>query len=1205
MFAAGKPVWYLPLAVLFAVAVLFTFHFGYDRYFFAHTRNPDVTDQFGFLSAESVAALKDDARLHHALLGLTESIAHTSSELGQKYGLEGVADFGLALGDSMVELRKRNELEAQKRGLLEDFAKGVGNVLGGLGVNTTGGLGGILGNLGTALTNGLATPALFLGIGVGVGASTGLNITDTKNAQAQASRVASTFNATATGLNLAAQNIGSGLAGQIAPSLGQSGGLTGSIGPAAFALASGIGNATAKALNLTSQNFQPSSDGGIQAIAGNLGLGLSTPIVSNIDFQAVMKSANGGGVGASIMKQLPAIAAAAGNGLGEGARNGLGLQQTGQTPRSLGKRQDPADPLQGVDVPATVNQFTKGLSQSLLTGVDVTKLAGSLNLTGNIGDIGSNLDLPSLASGAGSGIGLGLAIGLSLRPVDAGSLIEKNGNDGGSGTALIAETFTQNLVSNLLLNSTIVQSAGSTLTKNAPQFLKDANVAKAAEGFARGSIEGISVALSSIGGIQNLISGNFSNDAMMNVPTLQPTGFNDSLNGSAVSFARGFMGEGTILVGNVLRTMGGKADKAQTPLRLRGLEVPASKAAVAPYSTIIARQAQENTSTVPLAISEATLMGAGQFGINLLTCQGIGGLASVALGAMSGQKDKSSMEGMMSGLDPRVLSSLPQGPVQFTSEGNTFRVVLKDAEISINSLPFKRFGVLTALHVVFMVISFLFTLPLYLILGVVWRLSVLAGYPVNEAKNKKWRLGLLITFAITALIGTILGIAGMGSSRHFRDAHGVFGLIALILMFPTVGFTIARLRSEALYPSPSTFAGIKAPIALLKSPDQKIYLISGFLIQLVFALGQITFINGFSTLRSISLCVVDAVLTSNAVVGLMGLLLMVQITAAGMVAIRTWLEQHIAKREKAGVQRTTILEAGNRTRKDSIATFGFGRTRSNAPAPLNLDRPALQQRATGELKGFADEKISTPFNVRKAGAEDTAAFNNPRQLNRQPSPDVQENPFLSPDKQRDLDERVYPQTADYQYTYKSAVDDNTDYYSVPVGYVPQQGTVRSGRPSSDLLDPLDSPMPATLRAGDSKQTDYMGPRRGNGSPPKTQGVTTADLFPPPPPPPMDPQMQLTAKSASSSYSRPFNEVPLFLILLTAIPLTIFLVATLAYLTFRSNPFATFRTRRHKLQSDPDTALKTPDIEHALPTVETVAQRREMRVAYQQAQGCEN
>lgn len=351
----------------------------------------------------------------------------------------------------------------------------------------------------------------------------------------------------------------------------------------------------------------------------------------------------------------------------------------------------------------------------------------------------------------------------------------------------------------------------------------------------------------------------------------------------------------------------------------------------------------------------------------------------------------------------------------------------------------------------------------------------------------------------------------------------IFGLIALIIVGPTVGFTIARLRSEALYPGPATFSGIKAPFALFKSPDQRIYIISGILVQLSFALGQVTFINGFSALRSISLCIVDAVLTSNSVAGLMGLLLMVQITAAGLVGIRTWLEQHIAKRERAGIQRVNVIEAGGKTRKDSITTFGFGGTRANVPPPLDLERPAPVQRNTEELKGFADEKISTPFNVRKEGATESTDFSNPRQLSRQPSAGLRENPFLSPAEQRDLDERVYPQTADYEYTYKSAVDDNEDYFDVPVGYQPQKPEVRSGRPSSDIIDPMNSPLPPGLRAGGGGQRGFAEPPRGYGSPPKTTGVTMADLFPPPPPPPMDPQIQLTARSVTSSYSRPFNE----------------------------------------------------------------------------------
>lgn len=76
-------------------------------------------------------------------------------------------------------------------------------------------------------------------------------------------------------------------------------------------------------------------------------------------------------------------------------------------------------------------------------------------------------------------------------------------------------------------------------------------------------------------------------------------------------------------------------------------------------------------------------------------------------------------------------------------------------------------------------VRFLTFLPLYLILGVVWRFSVIAGHPVNEAKNRKWRMGFLITFGVLGVSGISLGIAGMGNASHFRDIHGVSNRFSL------------------------------------------------------------------------------------------------------------------------------------------------------------------------------------------------------------------------------------------------------------------------------------------------------------------------------------------------------------------------------------------------------------------------------------------
>jgi hypothetical protein len=528
-----------------------------------------------------------------------------------------------------------------------------------------------------------------------MGAASGLNLSDMANINQQATRIATAFNSSATGVNLIAQNLGSGVAGQLTSSLD----LDNSdiqFAPIAFALASGIGNATSRGLNLTSVELKPLTGSSLEAIAGNLGLGLTMPIVSNIDFKAITNGLGGNGVGASLMQKLPDIAAAAGHGLGEGIKTGLGLASPSSSEPKIRKRQQPDDPLQGVDVPLAVGDFAKGLSQSILTGVDVKSLGSKLNISNPAGMADIRAMLPGLAAGAGSGIGLGISVGLNYRPSDATPLIIQDGNTSTDNVqaATAAELFTQNLVSNFLLNSTAIKDIGNTLTSSQPAFLKDLSFVKVAEGFARGTVEGAMTAFSSVGGLQNLISGNFSSDSITNVPALSPTKFDDSLNGSAVSFARGLVGEGAILVADIFKRMKQEAsDTASQPRQKR--------AADAKDVALSIRQAPENTtSPFPnLAVSEATVMAGAQLAVDKLTCKGIGGAASVGLGVLTG--GGASLTDMMKSqvpLDPRVTQSLPEGPIEIRSEGNTFRIVLRDADIRINGLAIVSFGVLTALH---------------------------------------------------------------------------------------------------------------------------------------------------------------------------------------------------------------------------------------------------------------------------------------------------------------------------------------------------------------------------------------------------------------------------------------------------------------------------------------------------------------------------
>lgn len=378
-----------------------------------------------------------------------------------------------------------------------------------------------------------------------MGTTTALNLTNMQEANAIASNIITAYNASATGANLVAQQIGRGLSGQITPSFNRN---NVSLGPVAFALASGIGNATAVGFGLTQQRFTTSTDSSIVGIAGNFGLGVAMPIISNIDLRATIKSlGNSSGV-ANFVQNLPNIAAAAGLGLGEGARNGLGLTASNQL-RQL------AIPTTGtVDFPGTVQAFTKGLSQSFVQGSNFSNL--------NIGAVTGFANMTQLqamirpiAAGVGAGMGMGVAIGLNFKPADARSILGGNINGNEDQMALTAEGFTQNLFSNFLANGSAIQQARQFIANNPPQALQGINGAKAAEGFARGTIEGVVSAMSSVGGIQNLVSGNVTVTAYDNVPVLAPTQFNDSLNGSAVGFARGLTGKATILVAEIARNL--------------------------------------------------------------------------------------------------------------------------------------------------------------------------------------------------------------------------------------------------------------------------------------------------------------------------------------------------------------------------------------------------------------------------------------------------------------------------------------------------------------------------------------------------------------------------------------------------------------------------------------------------------------------------
>lgn len=140
-------------------------------------RSPNALDTI--LSPDTVDALRQDARLHGALLSLTETVAKVSSDYGSTFRMNGLTRFGKDLTAKVQHIRIAHPPKPKAKrqtlmgGLLSAGDAGGGLLDGILGEagNGSGGLGDLFGQalsgLGGDLADSLATPAYFLGIGIG------------------------------------------------------------------------------------------------------------------------------------------------------------------------------------------------------------------------------------------------------------------------------------------------------------------------------------------------------------------------------------------------------------------------------------------------------------------------------------------------------------------------------------------------------------------------------------------------------------------------------------------------------------------------------------------------------------------------------------------------------------------------------------------------------------------------------------------------------------------------------------------------------------------------------------------------------------------------------------------------------------------------------------------------------------------------------
>lgn len=163
---------------------------------------------------------------------------------------------------------------------------------------------------------------------------------------------------------------------------------------------------------------------------------------------------------------------------------------------------------------------------------------------------------------------------------------------------------------------------------------------------------------------------------------------------------------------------------------------------------------------------------------------------------------------------------------------------------------------------------------------------------------------------------------------------------------------------------------------------------------------MLAWIQGFSLLRSISLCLVDAILTAPIVVGVVSFILFLQVGAMSLVGLRIWFEGRIGKKmQLKEAIKGRVLELGSEkdlNRSDTMRTFGFNdANNTNNASPES--RSESRERNTRELLGREDSKIGWPSNVRKFGEEDTLPV--------RAVPDDNDNPFVDPNE---MNERRTP-----------------------------------------------------------------------------------------------------------------------------------------------------------------------------------------------------
>ncbi|KAF7902352.1 hypothetical protein EAF00_002255 [Botryotinia globosa] len=826
----------------------------------------------------------------------------------------------------------------------------------------------------------LATPAGFLGDGVGRGATTGLKINNgVKQTTAEkpsgvnaiaanlgfgaSNALTGTLDTSSflTGAGAASSALGTGLGGGTASGLGlNKSAVAAPSGTGIPLIAGSLGNGLTQSLfsNIDMSKLMTGLPSGmLQSAVVNAGKGLGEGAAEGLDLPINMatmrmrlkraaaaaagtnttgsglnvneiaygftKSLSSSFLGAVDVKKLTSQAMSgsnltsmvgptlvgAGSGLGAGAAQGLGLSNAAVSPST------------GADAaaPEVAHNFAYQLTTSFLANGTLSSLQSKLMSVMSMTNISAMLG--PAAQGAGSGIGQGAAVGLGLQ--DPSTAQSPMGGD----VAMVARDFSYGLTSNFLANGTVSRlqakaaallGGGSNSSSGAMMSaLQKMSVSKAAEGLARGLVDGAGQSVANMGGFQAILNGANSSEVMMQAatPVFKSNDFNDTTGGVATSFGQGLGGQGVTLIAQMLgMSMSLFSNGSLTPSIMENnsaaslsspetlantlsspetlannLSTPAIRARSYKSSSSIIRKSAPLTSTFPnlqkrvdnptnLNISDITsglLTGVNvtsldvllQKGVDTLTCEGIGGFVEIFKGLKA------------SGSIPAAGGSVmvPNATFTVASQGNEFLINPATQVILVNGIGINRLTILIVAHAFLLILAYFLAIPLALLLTSGHEIATMLSLPHIWASAPKTRFRIWI-FAVLPLSlgGGILGILLLGSASHGTTFHGLLGFGVLVLTM------LAFVLEMKFLPA----------IAKWK-------LLRGIVLSVLLAAANAAFVTGFVDIQRISLCTVR--LPDQVLIGATMNAASLFTTGVTVVAVKMRLEKWVGRRGKSGV----------------------------------------------------------------------------------------------------------------------------------------------------------------------------------------------------------------------------------------------------------------------------------------------------------------